>query len=110
MDAKCKYYVESCQDLVSHQSTVIRDGIVQMVDQESLVVGDLVIFHRGDEIVADIKLVESSGVQLYDEKLDHIQQYYYEQLYGKMFGEKHFQVGDLIFYSSFISHGKIFFS
>lgn len=107
MDAKCNYYIEICQDLVTRQSTVIRDGITQIVKQESLVVGDLIIFNRGDEIAADIKLIESSGVKIYGDTLDETQQYFYTQLYGKFYLDKHFEMGDLIFNSTFIAFGKI---
>lgn len=111
MDAKCRYYVESCQDLVLRQSTVIRDGTPQIVNQESLVVGDLVILHRGDEVAADIKITESSGVKVLGAELKEseesaaVRAYYYTALYGKFYAERFFAVRDLLFQGSFIAHG-----
>lgn len=111
MDAKCRYYVESCQDLVLRQSTVIRDGTPQIVNQESLVVGDLVILHRGDEVAADIKITESSGVKVLGAELTESEEsaafraYYYTALYGKFYAERFFAVRDLLFQGSFIAHG-----
>ena len=109
MEAKCEYYVKSCQDFVPRQSTVIRDGIPQVVEQRNLVVGDVIIFNRGNEIAADIKLTELSGVKIHREQLNEVQQYYYTQLYGQQFEERYFKTGDLLFYSSFISFGEFIF-
>lgn len=117
MDAKCRYYVESCQDLVLRQSTVVREGIRQRINTQRLVVGDLVTFCRGDQLPADIKIVQSSGVQVmekecksFDEKeieeIDVVaRRHYYLQLYGKFYFERLFKVGDLLFKGSFIANG-----
>lgn len=115
MDAKCRYYLESCQDLVLRQSTVVREGIFQRVNTENLVSGDLVALNQGDQVPADIKIITSSGLQILSQKprdLEKIEEnnvivrnHYYQQLYGDFFSERHFKVGDLLFQGSFIAYG-----
>ena len=106
MEAKCEYYLESGNDYVSHYTTVIRNGLFRSVLQEHVVLGDLIIFQQGDEICADIKLVECVGVNVNMHMLTKREQHYYIQMYGV--ADRLFHPDDIIFRNSFINSGNNF--
>lgn len=49
-------------------ASVIRDGRLQSIDQDNLVVGDVVVAGRGDEILAYGVLLESANLRIYESK------------------------------------------
>lgn len=51
--------LESLQDMNKQTATVIRDGKVEKVDAEYLVVGDVLVLESGSAIAADARLVET---------------------------------------------------
>lgn len=104
MEAKCEYYLESGREFMSRYATVIREGVPREVFQEHLVVGDLVSFRQGDEISADIKLVECAGVRVNVDMLTEREKRYYTRLYDT--ADRLFHTGDIIFRSSFILSGN----
>lgn len=105
MEAKCEYYLESGRDYVSLYSTVIRDGVPKEVFQEQLVIGDLVMIRQGDEVCADLKLVECAGVRVNLDMLPDREKQYYDRLYGS--SDRLFHTGDILFRNSFIFSGNI---
>lgn len=50
-------------------ATVIRDGRLQSVDQDELVVGDVMVASKGDEILADGLLLESANLRIDEPEL-----------------------------------------
>lgn len=54
--------LESLQDMNKQTATVIRDGKVEKVDAEHLVVGDVLVLESGSAIAADARLVETSQI------------------------------------------------
>jgi len=48
---------------------VIRDGRLQSIDQDELVVGDVLVAGKGDEILADGVLLESANLEIDESKL-----------------------------------------
>lgn len=103
MEAKCEYYLESGREYMSHYATVVRDGMPLEVLKEQLVVGDLISFRPGDEICADIKLVEGSNVHVNVDMLADREKHFYEQIYDSI--DRLFSKGDIIFRASFIFSG-----
>jgi P-type E1-E2 ATPase len=56
--------VESLAKKARTMATVIRDGRLKSIDQDELVVGDILVAGRGDEILADGVLVESIDLSI----------------------------------------------
>src|SRR3990167_143291 len=56
--------IAALKDLLPHQVTVMRDGLDCRLPAESLVPGDLILVQEGDDVPADCRLVEASGIRL----------------------------------------------
>jgi cation-transporting P-type ATPase E len=54
--------------LLKRQITVVRDGILQEIEQTAIVKGDLIRLARGDQIAVDGKIVEANHLEI-DESL-----------------------------------------
>jgi Mg2+-importing ATPase len=54
---------EALHDQIHHESTVIRDGRPASVDVSELVPGDIVELRLGDIVPADIRLVDTNGLE-----------------------------------------------
>lgn len=61
--------LESLQDMNKQTATVIRDGKVEKVDAEHLVVGDVLVLESGSAIAADARLVETSQLRVEESAL-----------------------------------------
>ncbi|KAL4099788.1 hypothetical protein PRIC1_007587 [Phytophthora ramorum] len=55
--------LEALANMSSPQSTLIRDGVEQMVDSKELVPGDIVLLKTGDVVPADIRLHHSADLK-----------------------------------------------
>lgn len=61
---KAEKAIEALQEMAAATSRVLRDGIVQQVHSEDLVVGDVVVMEAGDAIPADGRLLESASLKI----------------------------------------------
>lgn len=61
--------LESLQDMNKQTATVIREGKVEKVDAENLVVGDVLVLESGSAIAADARLVETSQLRVEESAL-----------------------------------------
>lgn len=52
------------QNINKQTATVIRDGIVQKIDAEKLVVGDILLLEAGSMITADARLIEAAQLRV----------------------------------------------
>ncbi|MBS7297929.1 MAG: cation-translocating P-type ATPase [Eubacteriales bacterium] len=55
--------IDALKKLADPQATVMRDGKVQKISAENLTVGDIVLVKAGDKIAADMRIVESVGLE-----------------------------------------------
>lgn len=55
--------MESLRKLGTVHTRVRRDGSIQRISAEELVPGDVVVLESGDVVTADVRLVESSGLE-----------------------------------------------
>lgn len=55
--------IDALKKLADPQATVIRDGKVQKIPAENLTVGDVVLINAGDKIAADMRIIESVGLE-----------------------------------------------
>jgi Ca2+-transporting ATPase len=61
--------LESLQEMNKQTATVIRDGKVEKVDAENLVVGDVLVLESGSAITVDARLVETSQLRVEESAL-----------------------------------------
>lgn len=54
----------SLNDLIKHNIKVIRDGEEMIIDSSLLVPGDIVLLESGDHISADMRIINSSNLQV----------------------------------------------
>ncbi len=63
-ESKAEKAIEALQKMSAATSKVLRDGKVQIVPSEELVVGDVVLLEAGDAVPADGRLLESASLKI----------------------------------------------
>ena len=63
-ESKAEKAIEALQEMSAATSKVIRDGKVQIVHSEDLVVGDVILLEAGDAVPADARIVESASLKI----------------------------------------------
>ena len=63
-ESKAEKAIEALQEMSAATSKVIRDGKVQIVHSEDLVVGDVILLEAGDAVPADARILESASLQI----------------------------------------------
>lgn len=66
---KAEKAVEALQQMTTPKSLVKRDGQIQEINSEDIVVGDIVVIDAGRFIPADIRLTESANLQIEESAL-----------------------------------------
>lgn len=61
--------LEKIKGLLSQEATVYRDGIRQDIAAEKLVVGDVVFLEAGDNVPADLRMVETDNLRIKESSL-----------------------------------------
>lgn len=56
--------LKSIQSMLSSQAVVIRDGLIQTINADQLVPGDIVELRPGDKIPADLRIVSAHNLQV----------------------------------------------
>jgi len=63
-ESKAEKALEALKKMNAFKTTVIRDGVKQIVEANQLVPGDIVELNTGDVITADARLIEASSLQV----------------------------------------------
>ncbi len=63
-ESKAEKAIEALQEMSAATSKVLRDGRVQIVHSEDLVVGDVILLEAGDAVPADGRLIENASLQV----------------------------------------------
>lgn len=66
---KAEKSLEALKKLSTPKAVVIRNGIVEKIDKDNLVIGDLIYINSGDYVCADARLVESIDLQMDESSL-----------------------------------------
>ena len=63
-ESKAEKAIEALQQMSAATSKVLRDGKVQIVHSEDLVVGDVIILEAGDSVPADARILENASLKV----------------------------------------------
>ncbi len=63
-ESKAEKAIEALQEMSAATSKVVRDGKVQIVHSEDLVVGDIILLEAGDAVPADARILESASLKI----------------------------------------------
>ena len=63
-ESKAEKAIEALQEMSAATSKVLRDGKVQVVHSEDLVVGDVVLLEAGDAVPADARIIENASLKI----------------------------------------------
>ncbi|MBR5595954.1 MAG: calcium-translocating P-type ATPase, PMCA-type [Lachnospiraceae bacterium] len=63
-ESKAEKAIEALQEMSAATSKVLRDGKVQIVPSEDLVVGDVVLLEAGDAVPADGRIIENASLKI----------------------------------------------
>ena len=63
-ESKAEKAIEALQEISAATSKVLRDGKIQSVKSEELVVGDVVVFEAGDAVPADCRIFENASLKI----------------------------------------------
>ncbi|KAG4046864.1 hypothetical protein PC123_g17766 [Phytophthora cactorum] len=61
--------MDSFKNMLPAQSTVVRDGVSQIIPAEELVVGDLVWVRNGDKVPADLRILQCNNLKVENSSL-----------------------------------------
>ncbi len=61
---KAEKAIEALQEMSAAKSKVLRDGKVQIINSEDLVVGDIILLEAGDAVPADARIIESASLKV----------------------------------------------
>ncbi len=63
-ESKAEKAIEALQEMSAAHSKVFRDGKIQVIPSEDLVVGDIIILEAGDAVPADGRILESASLKI----------------------------------------------
>lgn len=63
-ESKAEKAIEALQEMSAATSKVMRDGKVQTIPSEDLVIGDIILLEAGDAVPADARILESASLKV----------------------------------------------
>ena len=63
-ESKAEKAIEALQQMSAATSKVLRDGKVQVIHSEDLVVGDIILLEAGDAVPADARILENASLKV----------------------------------------------
>lgn len=63
-ESKAEHAIDSLMEMTKASTKVIRDGVVQSIKSEDLVVGDVIVLEAGDVVPADCRILESFSMKV----------------------------------------------
>ncbi|MBR3805833.1 MAG: cation-translocating P-type ATPase [Clostridia bacterium] len=63
-ESKAERAIEALQEMSAATSKVVRDGRVQVIHSEDLVVGDIILLEAGDAVPADARILENASLKV----------------------------------------------
>ncbi len=102
--------VDQLRSFKKQQSIVIRDGVKNLVSDEQLVPGDILILQEGEHVPADARILECYGLTVDEAAVTGESQAVYKQSEALLEGEGTFDADELkhsnmVFYGSYVVTG-----
>ena len=63
-ESKAEKAIEALQEMSAATSKVLRDGRIQIVHSEDLVLGDIILLEAGDAVPADARIIECASMKV----------------------------------------------
>jgi Ca2+-transporting ATPase len=63
-ESKAEKAIEALQEMSAAKSKVLRDGKIQVIPSEDLVVGDIILIEAGDAVPADARILENASLKV----------------------------------------------
>ncbi|BCN31972.1 calcium-translocating P-type ATPase, PMCA-type [Anaeromicropila herbilytica] len=63
-ESKAEKAIEALKEMAAATSKVLRDGKMQQIKSEDLVVGDVILLEAGDAVPADARIIESASMKI----------------------------------------------
>ena len=110
-ESKAEKAIEALQEMSAATSKVLRDGKVQMVPSEDLVVGDVICLEAGDAVPADARIIENASLKIEEAALtgESVPVTKFMNIINLKEGEKDVPLGDrknMMYMGSTIVYGR----
>ena len=110
-ESKAEKAIEALQEMSAATSKVIRDGKVQIIHSEDLVVGDVILLEAGDAVPADARILESASLQIEEAALtgESVPVMKFIDIINLREGEKDVSLGDrknMMYMGSTVVYGR----
>lgn len=110
-ESKAEKAIEALQEMSAATSKVLRDGKVQIVHSEDLVVGDVILLEAGDAVPADARIFESASLKIEEAALtgESVPVTKFIDIINLKDGEKEVSLGDrknMMYMGSTVVYGR----
>ena len=68
-ESKAEKAIDALKEISSPHTKVMRDGVMQIIKSEDLVVGDVIVIEAGDSIPADARIIECASLKIEESAL-----------------------------------------
>lgn len=68
-ELKAEISLAALKELTEIQNKVLRDGELKTIPSDELVPGDVLVFHEGEAVTADLRLIDSRGLMIDESSL-----------------------------------------
>ncbi|MBR5495986.1 MAG: cation-translocating P-type ATPase [Oscillospiraceae bacterium] len=110
-ESKAEKAIEALQQMSAATSKVMRDGKIQIVHSEDLVVGDVILLEAGDAVPADARILENASLKVEEAALtgESVPVTKFIDIINLKEGEKDVPLGDrknMLYMGSTIVYGR----
>ena len=110
-ESKAEKAIEALQQMSAATSKVLRDGKVQIIHSEDLVVGDVILLEAGDAVPADARIIENASLKVEEAALtgESVPVSKFIDIINLREGEKEVPLGDrknMLYMGSTVVYGR----
>ena len=110
-ESKAEKAIEALQQMSAATSKVLRDGKVQVIHSEDLVVGDVILLEAGDAVPADARIIENASLKVEEAALtgESVPVTKFIDIINLREGEKEVPLGDrknMLYMGSTVVYGR----
>jgi len=110
-ESKAEKAIEALQEMSAATSKVMRDGKVQIIHSEDLVVGDVILLEAGDAVPADARILENASLKVEEAALtgESVPVTKFIDIINLKDGEKDVSLGDrknMLYMGSTVVYGR----